>query len=201
MFKRFTRLIEKKNIASLRKKLLLIIKEIFKDNSYILDIGCGNNGSLNYWEIEKKFRLLGIDIEENSVRKFNKFYEKHGFKAINSSIEKFDSRKKFDIIVVAGVIMYLKNPERILKKISKMLKGGGLLVISTTNKEYFLRRVGLVTKKPKAIAGETFVFSLLELNNLLQNCKFKIISEFGTKFLCLPYEFGADIGVVAKKSS
>jgi 2-polyprenyl-3-methyl-5-hydroxy-6-metoxy-1,4-benzoquinol methylase len=47
--------------------------------------------------------------------------------------KKINIKKKFDIIVLKGVLHHTKNPEKILSKLKKILKKNGIIIISEPN--------------------------------------------------------------------
>ena len=46
---------------------------------------------------------------------------------------KIIDKKKYDIIVLKGVLHHTKNPEKILKKLKNILKPNGIIIISEPN--------------------------------------------------------------------
>ena len=52
--------------------------------------------------------------------------------------KKINIKKKFDIIVLKGVLHHTKNPEKILSKLKKILKKDGVIIISEPNLTSFL---------------------------------------------------------------
>ncbi|MFH0870499.1 MAG: class I SAM-dependent methyltransferase [archaeon] len=98
-----------------------------KKGDRILDCGCGT-GTYGKLIKGKGGRYLGIDISENMVREARR----NGLKAKRCAMEKFhpgDSEKKFDKILVSGSLEFCQNPGHAIRRCTKNLKRGGLLVI------------------------------------------------------------------------
>ena len=127
--------------------------------------------SLNIWNIEKKdilelcpgtginaFYLLNqginsihlVDLNSESIKqcKLNLKKFKKKTKIIKDDIYTFNTKKKFDIIIIENVLAGMKNPKLILKKYFKNLKKNGLIVFTITdNYSYFSEKLrGLISK-------------------------------------------------------
>lgn len=108
---------KRKSQYDLDKKYLL---KNYKDNKdkKILDFGCGNGEFLNRFK-SKKF---GYEFNKNIEKKLSINYlnYKHIFK------------KKFDLIIMRGVIEHIPNFAFELKKLFKCLKKNGIFYITAT---------------------------------------------------------------------
>ena len=117
----------------------------------------------DYW---KKY---GIEINQNAYD----IAKKRGinvFKNLNQI-----KNKKFDVITMIHVIEHLKNPIDILKKIKKILKKKGILIIETPDFDSAMaRRYNL---KFRLLHDKTHIslFSSESLIRLVRNLGFQII--------------------------
>jgi len=133
-----------------RKKL----QEI-KHGKTLLDIGCAMGVLLE--EAEKKgFRAQGIDISKDAVA----YCRKKGLDVSGKWPE-----KKLDVITAFQVIEHERDPLQFMKRVYKLLKKNGLVVLATP-KNYWLSR-----KHPEHV---TF-WSPRSLRFLMEKTGFKTI--------------------------
>jgi len=103
--------------------------QFFNKMGSILDVGCGE-GILQ----EKLYRIgyrsyTGLDISGEAIKKAKrKKYKQTEF--IESTVDEFTTKKKFDAIVFNEILYYLENPLLIIKKYEQYLASGGIIVIS-----------------------------------------------------------------------
>ena len=116
----------------------LIIKEVMrnKKNGKILDFGCGS-GTLLIRLAQKGFKGMGVDISSSAIDFFSGQIRKN--KLVNLHALRIDSRKffsdtklkdNFDIIVCGETLEHLKNDKHIVKEFYRVLKNGGICVVS-----------------------------------------------------------------------
>ena len=115
---------------SVRRILSIIDQKTnkFKTPFSFLDLGCGNGWVIR--EITKKSKCeyaLGIDGSSNMINNAKK--NKTGvFKKID--LENYKFKRKFDIIFSMETFYYLKNIDKLFKKIAKNgLNKNGILII------------------------------------------------------------------------
>jgi len=97
-----------------------------KNNSKILDIGCGNGFLLN--QLSKNYKnceLHGIDISGKQL-----LYS-HDVKTYCIDIEKFETNEKFDYIFCIEMIGYIKDQTKTIDKILSMLNENGTFICSS----------------------------------------------------------------------
>ncbi len=91
----------------------------------ILDVGCGLGWLLS--ALENSWEKYGIEISKFAMKFANKFGN-----IFNGSLLKYECVDNFfDVIVMHHVIEHMKNPILNLKKIKKILKSNGVLIIAT----------------------------------------------------------------------
>jgi len=107
-----------------------------KDNSCVLDFGCGNGRLLNIWE-DKKIKYLGVDSSNNLIKIAKEKYPKENF--LVKDLTKIDSwkiEKKFDYIFLIAVLQHVpeqKERIKILQNLKKLLNPGGKIIMSNWN--------------------------------------------------------------------
>ncbi len=120
-----------------------IILEFFKDkkNKKVLDYGCGNGEFLSLFKSKKFGYELNDSAEVN--KKINRISKKEVF------------QKKFDMIIMRGVIEHLPDFDEIIKKLSKCLVKNGLFYITATpntnNLTFFLSKKDFNQNTPRHI--------------------------------------------------
>ena len=124
-----------------------VIKSI-PPGSKVLDLGCGFNGKL-LKKIEEKISLgVGIDISVNSQNKSSKI--KLIAHDLNYPLP--FSENEFDVVTSLANLEHLESPQKSLEEIYRVLKPGGILLL-TTPSTYgkpvleFLAFFGVVSKQ------------------------------------------------------
>lgn len=116
-----------------------IIKRCSKE-SKIVDLGAGEGKVLNYLSKNNFTNLLAVDLENN-------------FKLSNTEFRLIDLDKdfplqseEFDAVVSSEVIEHVENPWHFVREIARILKKGGIAVITTPNTNNLLSRLGFLRK-------------------------------------------------------
>jgi 2-polyprenyl-3-methyl-5-hydroxy-6-metoxy-1,4-benzoquinol methylase len=100
----------------------------FVKNGNVLDIGSSGGQFLSTFD-PKKWNRVGVDVD-NSVADYAK--KNYGVHVKVGNILELSFNKKFDLIIIRGVIEHFIDPLSVLKKCSKLLKHGGCLFITAT---------------------------------------------------------------------
>lgn len=113
-------------------------KHIWK-NVDTLEIGTGGGP----WTVEllkRNNQITCVDIRkedlkrvEDKLKDFN--LPKNKIELINSHINKFNTNKKFDQIIIFETLEHIQDDKSTIKKLSKLLKKEGQILISTPNKD------------------------------------------------------------------
>lgn len=142
----------------------------------VLDNGCGG-GSFDYTKHEDKI-IHGIDFKKS---------ERYSgiFKEANSSKLPYED-DSFSCVVFAGVIQYIKDYDKAMQEISRVLRKNGKLIIASVNKDSMFRRLRIINPKPKKEAGECNIFSYVELERVIIKNGFGIKRKMGVDFIRLP---------------
>lgn len=120
----------------IRKKR--IIDMIDNDQGKVLDIGCGP-AVLTLELLNKGFEVWGMDLSEEVIEEACK---KIGKTELSSSahftvgnIESLDfADEYFDMVICAGVFSYLDDVTQAIKEIYRVLKPGGIAIITVPNR-------------------------------------------------------------------
>ena len=110
------------------------------DILYILDVGCGNGENtkiilkdLNNYHL---YGLDMVDVCENKLLKYKKI-------DLESNKFPFESNK-FDIVYSNQVIEHILNKDKLISECHRVLKNGGLFIISTENIASFDNLISLL---------------------------------------------------------
>lgn len=98
----------------------------------ILNAGCGS-GELSFLLAEAGHTVIGIDPAPEYIELANRFAESHGVKGCSfyvSTIEAFDAGEGYDAVIATDVLEHIADDTTAAKKLIKLLKPEGLLVIT-----------------------------------------------------------------------
>lgn len=186
----YTNVMKNKINLSLDKKKfqygLQKIKNINKSKK-VLDIGCGFGFFLDEAKIQG-WNLTGAEISSECI----KVLKRKKIEILD--FEKTNLKEHFDLITLWTVLEHIAKPNDFLKKIKKLLKKNGKLIINVPNANSLTARI--LKEKCSTFAGEQHLnyYTPNSINKLLNNLKFEvqsletIISDLGTVKNYLQYE-------------
>ena len=120
------------------KVLIKILKkDEIKINSEVIDVGCSNGELLfNLKKNFKKYKLTGIDVDKNLIRKAKTICSKDiVFKNKNMNHKNLNIGK-FDLVIFSGILSIFNNGNEILKNLLKLTKKDGKIYIFDSLNEY-----------------------------------------------------------------
>lgn len=102
----------------------------------VLDIACGSGyGCEILLENGAKY-VVGSDISEETINYAKKNYQKKNIEFIINDIKKLDFLdEEFDCIVSFETLEHVKEQDAVITELKRVLKKGGMLIISTPNLE------------------------------------------------------------------
>lgn len=110
----------------------------FSKDKDLLEVACGAGVGLGYLARSAK-RVVGGDIDEENLNYAQRNYR--GSK--NIELMRLDAEEplpfkdgSFDVVIFYEAIYYLVDPMRFVDEAHRLLRDGGLLLISTVNKEW-----------------------------------------------------------------
>lgn len=109
-----------------------------QDGISVLEIGCGNGYYLSLLNrLNIKLKLVGIDKDLLALKDAAKFIGDKSVKLILGDAAKlpFESNS-FDKVVISEVIEHVADEDVVLKEAKRVLKGGGVLTLTTCNIGY-----------------------------------------------------------------
>lgn len=98
---------------------------IHNTNDSIIDVGCGNGQLLIELQKLGYTDLTGLDPSMKSIRGLNA----KGIQGTTNSIFSFSTTKKFDCVILSGVMEHIYDIYRIMENIKQFLKLNGLFFV------------------------------------------------------------------------
>ncbi|MBL7747081.1 MAG: class I SAM-dependent methyltransferase, partial [Chitinophagaceae bacterium] len=101
------------------------------------DIACGE-GYGSYLLAAKAASVTGMDIDNTTINKAAQKYPKDNLRFTQAAAEKIPAADaQFDMVVSIETLEHLADHDTMIKEIKRVLKPGGLLVISTPDKKNY----------------------------------------------------------------
>ena len=142
----------------------------------MVELGCGSGYGTKLIAISGAKKVYGIDIDESAIKYAEKFYFHNKITFIKASAMHTNLPNNIaDIVISFETIEHVTNPSKMITEIKRILKPGGLLIISTPNKAMSL------DDNPYHIKE----FMLTELDSLLNGFNDKKYFGQGKSFISL----------------
>ncbi len=167
----------KKNNFTYRSIIETLDKYLGPEDN-ILDIGCGA-GTLDFYLANKGHNVVGIDISDKAIQSCVQTAKNLGLKNVQFNQANFPKEtinRKFYFIICSEVIEHLEDDQLALKQISKLLKEGGILVITTPSIHAPLHKWGLTKEFDKKV-GHLRRYDIEDLKEMVSESGFKIIES------------------------
>jgi 2-polyprenyl-3-methyl-5-hydroxy-6-metoxy-1,4-benzoquinol methylase len=185
------------SINSLKNKESHRLREAFKmlEGEKVLDVGCAS-GSISQYVGQLGYKVHGIDVLESSIRIAEEFFVHENVTyEVRDIIKQPFEENSFDCILFFETIEHVQNPAEFFKEFHRILKPGGVLILSTPNatslKNMFYALSYKKLEKRKLIINEIakeqkhtgthlehiFNWDFPVLARLLDMCGFKIVDH------------------------
>lgn len=188
---------------ALKRRARRIVEELeLQNKEKILEVGCGNGYYLNLLNrLAFRLTLIGIDRDERALIDARKLIRDDKVKLILTDANKIPFKgNTFDKVIISEVIEHIENEQNVLSEIYRVLKPGGVMVLTTCNIDYpflwdpvnwILQHLLKTHIKSGFWAGiwnqHLRLYKINALNNLIKKSGFKIeVSELLTRW-CLPF--------------
>jgi len=125
----------KDNPQSFGNKVMPILEKATEYVSHgdVLDLGVGN-GRNSLYLLSKSYKITGVDLSEEGIKILRERSNNNpNLKLIVGDVTKFNSTKKFDIVLAIGLLHFLdiENIKKLIANMKKLTKTGGINVIAT----------------------------------------------------------------------
>jgi len=128
-----------RDLIRLRPDLAFIAHWV-RENSHVLDLGCGDGVMLDYLQTDKRCIGYGVEIDDNKIP----MCVARGVSVIQQDLEgglaMFDDNA-FDTVLCLSALQMMKNVEGILSDIARV---GGDAIVSFPNFAYWPHRIALL---------------------------------------------------------
>ncbi len=107
------------------------LKKVFPYiNGTVLDLGCGNANSLSH--VSENY--VGVDIDQNKIDFLSKKFPKFTFIVLDLNNEEICFDVKPNTVLMLAVFEHLKNPNKVLSNLKKIMNKKSVLVITSPSK-------------------------------------------------------------------
>ncbi len=121
---------------------LEIIANLVKENSSVLDIGCGNGELLNFLKQHKNANCRGLEISQEKVSKVLSL----GISALQGDADEdlhYFPDQNFDYAILSQTLQATKKPKEVLQEMLRIAK---YAIISLPNFAFYKNRLHLAIK-------------------------------------------------------
>lgn len=177
----FNRMAEKNHGDSYKHYKTVLSWIDYKTERYILDLGCGKGEllkqievRLNSCEIDRKFKISGLDISPNMIEKAKKNSDIE-FKVGDSEDIPFNDNT-FQVVTCLNSFHHYENPEKVLKEIYRVLKYEGKIIIGEISiNDFFKKLINRIL--PYTSSGDVRIYSSNEIKEIFNQKGFIFIKE------------------------
>lgn len=104
----------------------------------LLDVGCGSGGYINlscYKELEKEYKIYGIDFLEENIISIKKRYPQGSFKFGDAHAIPFPE-KSFDAVLARHVLEHVYDIKKTIKEIKRICKNNAEIFIAVPHPRF-----------------------------------------------------------------
>lgn len=138
-------------------------------NPSVLDIGCAAGYSVEYMK-NRGWSSMGIDISGDCID----YAVSQGLDVIQGSYPETEFESTFDAVTLWATIEHLHYPGQFLEKISRDLKKGGMMYLSTCRAGFGFKTIAGKKWRFYNFPEHLYFFSGTRLKNLLRKYGFSI---------------------------
>lgn len=161
---------------------LEIIANLVKENSSVLDIGCGDGELLNFLKHHKNANCRGLEISQEKVSKVLSL----GISALQGDADEdlhYFPDQNFDYAILSQTLQATKKPDEVLQEMLRIAK---YAIISLPNFAYYKNRLHLAIKGTMPVSKD-LAFQWFETPNI-HFCSIrdfeKLCADLNLKIVC-----------------
>lgn len=188
---------------SLKRRAGRIVEELNPTSGEkIVDLGCGTGYYLFLLSgLPVRLHLSGLDNDEEAIEEAKTLLRDKNIKFVVGDLHKMPFKNdSFDKAVASEVLEHIENDMKVLKEAYRILKPGGLLVVSTPSKNFpflwdpinWILQHLLNTHIKEGFwsgiwSGHLRLYDLKDLKRKFEKCGFKVEMAGELTFWCLPF--------------
>lgn len=173
----------RKLFAKKLEKCIKLAEDSINKREKILDIGCGE-GILEK-ELRKKTdngTIYGVDFNVNT-KKLNKLKLKNCRFMIGDATKLKFRSNHFDIVFAIDILEHIKNAEKAVKEIKRVLKNNGILVLSGPTESIFQKLARVLLKGVKGPGAGVHYYNVYSLKKIIEKNDFRKIKSASLPFI------------------
>ncbi len=128
-----------------KRRLLQTLNKYCKPGETVLDLGCGG-GKFTAWMAEAGFEVQGMDISKKAVDMAQRSFPDGNFKILNPDGSIPAEDQSFGAVWCSEVIEHIVEVDDFLKEIRRVMKPGGILIL-TTPYHGFIKNLSIILFK------------------------------------------------------
>ncbi len=109
-----------------------LLPRMISTTTTAVDLGSGSGYYANILYKHRITRLTCIDFSEKMLNQV----KNSSFVKIVADIEAFQSSEKYDIVLCAGTLEFIKSPKKFFANVSTMLNPGGVFILLCPSKNF-----------------------------------------------------------------
>lgn len=172
--------------------------------STVLDLGCGK-GAVSIHVASRGSSVQGIDISEKAVEAARKDAERFGLTNVHFSagdIAKVDLKESYDVIICFDVIEHIQEDELMFKKINRLLRTGGKLLLRVPSESAPMHRLRIFLRGYDGFdrfVGHLRRYSKTSITSLLDKSGFRMLEMEDVEGVLRNFLFTTRLGFRPKR--
>ncbi len=179
------------NMYDTHKRLDVVYRELLTENikgKTILDAGCGT-GWFSQVAAGRGAKVTSMDVGSELLKQVAQ--KCHSHRVVGDLMKMPFKAKSFDVVVSSEVIEHVTDPEKAISEMYRVLKPGGILILTTPNRFWYFSLMIANLLKVRPYQGLENWQSWGELKKILQRKKFQIVTMRGVHLFpfVLPFTY------------
>jgi SAM-dependent methyltransferase len=158
-----------------KQRLVRSLLNIQQPIKNLLEVGCGAGFTANYLK-SKYIDYTGVDYSENLINYAKEHNSMAGVRFECTNINDFSSNKKYDVILMIGVLHHIPEPENAIRSLSRLLSPKGVIVVNEP--QHGNPIIGLLRKLRKRVddnySSDQVEFTVDEIRSIFEISGYKV---------------------------